>query len=149
MNSVRQRLLNPFTTSRTFDTRSFWVYSCGLLAAFDRHCLQNVEERAPSDIENRFCQSGTGKSFDVENFKRNQVIRCTQPVSRLIVKLFTLSCNVQMQSCNFVRLIDIVFRAFLLTRRFALRRNLPPSRTQLRSPRTTHNRVIEPDPVLN
>ena len=88
MNTLRQHFSDSMLTLRTFNTRSFWVYAYGLLAAFYRHCLQDIEERTPSDIENRFCQSSSIKPFNAQVFKSNQVVFGTKPVCNLVVKLF-------------------------------------------------------------
>jgi hypothetical protein len=120
MNSILQRFLNPFPTARTLDTSASSVAFHCPLAAFDRYCLQDVQECAPSGIQDRLCQSGSGKPFNVQVLECYQVIGSAKPVSHLIVKLFALAGSVQMQAGYLVCLLAVVVRTLLLAGKLVL-----------------------------
>lgn len=121
MHPICKRLYNPLTTPRTFNTGSSGVFAHCHLAAFDRYCLEDMEEAAPGGIQSRLCQSGSCQPLDVQVLKGNQVIRSTKPMCNLIVKVFALSGDVQMQPRYFVCLFLVIVRVLLHPRQLALR----------------------------
>src|SRR4028119_386824 len=101
MNSIFKGFLNPFTTTRTFDTCASRVISNYPLTAFYRNCLQDIQETSPGCIQNRLGESGSCQANNIQVFKRYQVVLVTQPMSNLIMKLFTLTDNVEMKTSYF------------------------------------------------
>src|SRR4028118_2225125 len=113
MNSIFKSFLNPFTATRTLDTSAFRVISNCPLTAFYRNCLQDSQEASPGCIQYRLGKSGSRQTFNVQALKCYQVVLVTQPMSDLIMKLFTLTSNVEMKTSYFVRLPLVVLRTFL------------------------------------
>src|SRR5919202_1787798 len=113
MNSILEGFLNPFTTTRTLNTRASWVISNCPLTAFDRNCSEDIEEASPCRIQYRLGESGSRQALNVQVFKRYQVILTAQPMCDLIMKLFSLSGNMQVKTSNLIRLSLVVLGTLL------------------------------------
>jgi hypothetical protein len=110
MNSINECFLNPFATARTLDTGTSWVISNCPLAAFYRHCLQDIQETSPGCIQNRLSESGSRQTFNAQVLKRHQIVSVTQPMRDLIMKFFAFSLHVEMKASNPIGLPLVVFR---------------------------------------
>jgi len=109
MNSILECFLDPLTTTRTFDTGSSRVISNCPLTAFYRNCLQDIQETSPGCIQYRLGESGSCQALNVQVLKRYQVVLVTQPMCNLIMKLFSLSGNMQVETSNLIGLSLVVF----------------------------------------
>src|SRR5919199_7009854 len=120
MNSINECFLNPLTTTRTLDAGSSRVISNCPLAASYRYCLQDIQETSPGCIQNRLGESGSCQGFYVQVLKRYQVVLTAQPMRDLIMKLFSLSGDVQMKTSNFIGLPLVVFGTLFHPRKLSL-----------------------------
>ena len=116
MPPVSQRLRNFYTTTRTVLRCTIWVHCHRESPSTFSLESHYVNKFTPASVQNRLAQSRSGKPSNIQVFMSNDVIFSQQPISNLVVEVFTLSCYfLVVLRQSFTRFLTTMSSLFLLT----------------------------------
>src|SRR5207248_3202120 len=103
MGSHRQRLLHKLATLGALLGGETRIDSDDLTTSTSSLVSQNIQKRAPSGVQNAFCQGTACQSPNVQVFHHDGTIPIRVPFGRLKVKIAALALDLQMGFRHFPR----------------------------------------------